>query len=74
MPGLIPDVVRQFRYAGRGKLRLTPRAVQEDTGLHATAVQGSLFHELFDRIEHLERLNKPASEYRTPFVTRRPAA
>lgn len=80
MPGLVGEVARKFR-ASR-KVKLTPRAIQEDTGLHSTAVQGSLFHQLFDndenllrRIEKLERDSTPIhSSAARPFLVRKVAA
>lgn len=52
MPGLVPLLVQTFRTPRQYN---TIRAVEEDTKLPGGIVASGLIHELFDRVEHIER-------------------
>lgn len=52
MPGLVPEIVQAFRTPRK---YYTTRAVSDDEGTGVPVVNSCLFHDLFNRMEKIER-------------------
>lgn len=52
MPGLVPDVVRKFRTPRQW---FTVEAVRQDEDINAGVASSALLHDLYNRVERLEK-------------------